>query len=464
MMMHPSGPSAIGGRRGAGAAGGGELSRALFYGTTTATIKPKDTMAFKMGTNLYQFLPLNSTCKMSLSPSPDKMATTCHHPCHHFLAPSSLDHQSPPPASPPRCPRVSRQLRTREMAPAVNLLAALALVASPRNMPPLRDDAGAGDAGPASQKRHIMSTSEYGVRRNHPTAFDDDPSFKGPLRLEQRASPDLHRIRIRNYYLEDEALAGSLDVDDLPSLSPSTPTGKILKTIVDHLARRDAPVDAKEVAESMEFYLRSGKRLIGAARRVLQNSVDRSGKSTITIHDLCSGHGLTGLIYLACNPPGRLRETTVRTVLVDQFEPRSHSVLRETIAEVCPWVSEEGAVLFETMPLEDYASQAAEQINSDVKRDNASIIISTHACGSLTDKVLQYAMDTEAASLAVMPCCYTGTDSSVPYGVRRMLGVSASADIQRSFNLADHDYHVDFAAIPRAITPMNRIIVAERRR
>jgi len=44
-----------------------------------------------------------------------------------------------------------------------------------------------------------------------------------------------------------------------------------------------------------------------------------------------------------------------------------------------------------------------------------------------------------------------------------MLGVSLSADIRRSFHLQDHDYHVDFAAIPKAITPMNRIILAERR-
>ena len=95
---------------------------------------------------------------------------------------------------------------------------------------------------------------------------------------------------------------------------------------------------------------------------------------------------------------------------------------------------------------------------------DAPIIISTHACGSLTDKVLQYTIDVQAASVAVMPCCYTGTDAGVPYGLRRMLGVSLSADIRRSFHLQDHDYHVDFAAIPKAITPMNRLILAERRK
>jgi len=330
-------------------------------------------------------------------------------------------------------------------------------------MPPLKDDV-------ADNKQPIISTSDYGARKNHPTAYDDNPSFKGPLRLEQRESPDFHRRRIRGYYLDDENLRNSLHATELPTLGPSTPTGTILKSIVDHLARRDAPVDAKEVAESIEFYLRCGKRLIGAARRVLQNKKkgeDGSSKNTITIQDICSGHGLTGLLFIACNPPGRLSETCMRALLVDQFEPKSHAILRDYISEICPWVAE--SVSFESSPLESYASRVSdEQSRADdsgsMDIQQATIIISTHACGSLTDKVLEYAMSAEAASVAVMPCCYTGTDNGVPYGVRRMLGVGLSADVQRSFYLQDHDYLVDFAAIPRAITPMNRIVVAERRK
>jgi len=42
--------------------------------------------------------------------------------------------------------------------------------------------------------------------------------------------------------------------------------------------------------------------------------------------------------------------------------------------------------------------------------------------------------------------------------------VGLSADVRRSFTLQDRGYLVDFAAVPRAITPMNRIVVAERRK
>jgi hypothetical protein len=93
-------------------------------------------------------------------------------------------------------------------------------------------------------------------------------------------------------------------------------------------------------------------------------------------------------------------------------------------------------------------------------------LISTHACKSLTDKVLHYASTiNNASSIAVMPCCYSGTADGAPYGIKRMLGVSLAADLRRSFALQEcSNYHVDFASIPKSITPMNRIIVAERRK
>jgi hypothetical protein len=243
-------------------------------------------------------------------------------------------------------------------------------------------------------------------------------------------------------------------------LSTSASTTTIIKSIVDHLARNDAPVDIKEVAESTEFYLRSGKRLFGAARRILNNkSNERECNDTniITIHDLCSGHGLTGMLFVACNPPrDKSGGEHIRTVLVDRFKPQSHEIVRDIMSEVCPWVNT-NSVKFVSSSLEHYVSTAKAE-------NGASIIISTHACGSLTDDVLKFSVDQQAAAVAVMPCCYTGTDAGVPYGLRRILGVSLSADVRRSFFMQGEGYHVDFATIPRAITPMNRIVIAEQRK
>lgn len=326
------------------------------------------------------------------------------------------------------------------------------MLAAPRNMPPIEHQ---------ERQRH---SSDYGVRTNHPTSYDDNPSFKGPLVLEEMGSPDYYRSRIRVHFLGDEELSKTIPDKGIKTssvqLSASSSTATIIKTIVEHLARKNAPVDVKEVAESTEFYLRTGKRLFGAARRILKNEMkgnEGSGTNTIVIHDLCSGHGLTGLMFVACNPPRGKSSEVVRAVLVDQSKPQSHDVLRDIISEICPWVTSD-SVQFTASSLDEFISN---KINAE---DYTPIVISTHACGSLTDNVLSYAVDRKACAVAVMPCCYTGTDNGVPYGLRRVLGVGLAADTRRSFHLQDNGYHVDFAAIPKTITPMNRIIVAEKRK
>ena len=138
----------------------------------------------------------------------------------------------------------------------VSVVAALLLALSPGRMPPLQ-----------------VSSTPYSASKDHITSFDDDPPFKGAVVLEDLGSPDLHRYRIQRYFLDESGkLLKPLSEYKVPSITSSTSTENILKHIVNRLAHLDAPVDAKEVAESIEFYLRSGKRAIGAARRVLKNN------------------------------------------------------------------------------------------------------------------------------------------------------------------------------------------------
>jgi len=375
------------------------------------------------------------------------------------------------------------------IVPKVN---GLAVSPRPGSMPPLFTNQ-------EQQQQQQQHSSDYGKRKNHPTSYEEDPPFKGPLSLTDASSPDLHRQRIRRYYLG--LMESNNDDNDIHTsrnrhmlmipkhkpqeLKVTASTEMILKTIVDHLAYSDAPVDAKEVAESVEFYLRCGKRLLGAAKRHAKNSttqkkdekenirgVDNSSKTkaknaktVLTVQDLCSGHGFTGLLFAACNPP-RSPSLLVKATMVDRFEPPSHKILRDCVAEICPWVRGDDMIKFIPSTLEEFLNQQQQEQKEhlDDKTNGASIVISTHACGSLTDTVMEYAVQSHAAAIAVMPCCYTGTDKGTPYGIRRALGVSMAADIRRSFLLQDHGYHVDFANIPKTITPMNRIIVAERRK
>ena len=172
----------------------------------------------------------------------------------------------------------------------------------------------------------------------------------------------------------------------------------------------------------------------------------------ITFYRCYFAYIISGMLFSACNPPkaGRI----VHTHLVDVKEPRSHKVLKDLIAEVCPWIEGQNLVQFNECSLDKFV----------IKESHACpIVISTHACGSLTDQVLDKAVEMEACAIAAMPCCYTGTDKGSPYGIKRALGVSWSADIRRTYFLDSHGFHTDFSTIPLEITPLNRIIVGEDR-
>jgi len=330
-----------------------------------------------------------------------------------------------------------------------------------------------------SSRRH---TSNFSARKNHPASYEDSPKFLGPLILPKTKSTSDNRTRIKHFYAEasnDYDLTSILEkAAPLKPLQPSACTDLILKTITDHFAMRDAPVDAKEMAESMEFYLRTKKRLMAAAKKRHaknlrlskeqhsnskddKNELDQS-KAIVEVYDICSGHGLTGMLFAACNPPRQDR--IVKTYLVDIVQPPSHQVLKELIAEVCPWVNDN--VQFLTSDLDSFDPMTMSNTDTDTNKntqDVCSIVIATHACGTLTDKVLEQAVKMECCAIAAMPCCYTGTDKGVPYGIKRAHGVAWAADIKRTYFLDSHNFHTDYSTIPLEITPLNRIIVAEDR-
>lgn len=301
-------------------------------------------------------------------------------------------------------------------------------------------------------------TSDFTARKNHPTSYESSPKFLGPLPLSKAISTSENRIRIKNYY--DRVLNVSIRPEN--PLSSNARTDVILKTIINHFAYHDAPVDVKEMAESIEFYLRTRKRLFGAAsKRHLKNVKNADSdldqeRMELVVHDLCSGHGLTGMLFAACNPPKK--EMSVNVVLVDMEKPPAHQILHDLISDVCPWVKENSLIKFQTRSLDTIGQEDA------MNGNKINIVVSIHACGKLTDLALQKAcLEFDACAIAAMPCCYTGTDKGMPYGMKRALGVAWCADVRRSMFLQENGYHTDFSTIPLEITPLNRIIVAEDR-
>lgn len=373
-----------------------------------------------------------------------------------------------------------------------------AFALSPNSLPPLPTT-----TSTSKDKKDNYHTSDFTAKQNHPTSYNASPAFLGPLRIlqtqnnntqeqpqPQPQSYESGRERIQQYYQRKNIPFSSSVVTTTTTttkqIDQSAPTKQKLQAIVDHLARSNAPVDVKEVCESMEFVLRTRKRLLGAVKQQQKQQKQQqrhTGSPTQTrLYDLCCGHGLTGMLF------GCLATTTSRNndddgsddkdkhpwkvILVDQTKPPSHEILLTLLTEVCPWIAE--TIQYKEASLDSLRSHITSTHHDDGDDDNhtftatnnataTNLVISTHACGSLTDQVLELATVLPAVAVAVMPCCYTGTSQGAPYGVQRALGVAWAADIQRSMFLEEAGYHSDFATIPREITPMNRILLGEFR-
>ncbi len=196
----------------------------------------------------------------------------------------------------------------------------------------------------------------------------------------------------------------------------------MVERIVASLAAREA-ISVKETLESFEAFSRMRRRM--RAPRMA---------------DLCCGHGLTGLLFAASE-----REVK-EVILLDRAKPPKADLIVEAVVEAAPWVEEK------VRWIEDDVSRAAEHLEPDTS------IIAVHACGVFTDRVIDAALAV-GGNVAVMPCCYAQTAAAVPAALREALGAELATDVHRTYRLEAAGYRVEWAKIPAAITPKNRILV-----
>ena len=163
------------------------------------------------------------------------------------------------------------------------------------------------------------------------------------------------------------------------------------------------------------------------------------------VMDVAGGHGLLALALLALNP------SLTSALVVDKRKPDSFERLYACVTAVWPHVH--GRVRFVE------ASVEKADCGGDV------LLASVHACGALTDLVLALASDA-GAPVAVVPCCHRGLGSAKALAARigrYVPGVTAPIvmDAARAANLRRRGYDVDAFAMPRQITPQNRVIVGK---
>jgi hypothetical protein len=157
------------------------------------------------------------------------------------------------------------------------------------------------------------------------------------------------------------------------------------------------------------------------------------------IVDLCAGHGLLGQIMLL------LDDSSPDVLLADQSLPPSSATLARALA--AEWPRLQGRVALLEAPL------------AQVELREDDVVVSVHACGGLTDAVINLAVAARSR-LAVMPCCHD-LDAAQTGGLTGWMNAPLAVDVMRASNLRALGWQVWTQTIPSAITPHNRLLMAE---
>ncbi|HOI15736.1 MAG TPA: methyltransferase [Geobacteraceae bacterium] len=155
--------------------------------------------------------------------------------------------------------------------------------------------------------------------------------------------------------------------------------------------------------------------------------------------DLACGHGLLAIILLL------LDDSSPEALAVDRRMPESAGTLAGSLTDA--WPRLKGRVHFVESDLEE------------VKLRRDDLIVSVHACGGLTDLVIDRA-SAAGARLALLPCCHdlAGADLG---GLEGWLDGPLAMDVARVARLRSRGYRVVTQLIPEDITPQNRLLLAE---
>ena len=169
------------------------------------------------------------------------------------------------------------------------------------------------------------------------------------------------------------------------------------------------------------------------ARRVRR--VCRGGR----VVDLGGGHGLLAHAMLL------LDDTSPEAIVVDTTIPSSSARLHDVL--VAEWPRLSGRVTFLSARIEDVALASTD------------VVVSVHACGRLSDVVLERAAAARAR-VAVLPCCHD-LDANDQGDLTGWVDGPLAVDVVRALRLKAQGYRIRTQSIAGEITPKNRLLIGE---
>jgi len=155
------------------------------------------------------------------------------------------------------------------------------------------------------------------------------------------------------------------------------------------------------------------------------------------IVDLGAGHGLLAQIMLL------LDDTSPAALVVDKELPASAAKVHDALAAAWPRLA--GRVELVRQSMESAVVGAGD------------VVVSSHACGRLTDVVIDRALSARAR-VAVLPCCHD-LDVCDAGDLDGWLDGALAVDVMRATRLRDSGYRVWTLTIPADVTPKNRLLI-----
>ena len=219
-------------------------------------------------------------------------------------------------------------------------------------------------------------------------------------------------------------MSARVDPGSRARLSPQMAARFVGETLFDRIARALCAADClprKELFESWEV-----------ARRVRRRF--RGGR----VVELAAGHGLVAYVLLL------LDDTSPSAVCVDTRAPPSAARIAAALEAAWPRLS--GRIAYDERDL------AGVPLGPD------DLVVSTHACGALTDVVLERAVAARAR-VAILPCCHDARACDAG-ALEGWMDPALAIDATRARRLASSGYAVHTQRIPAEITPQNRLLLA----
>jgi SAM-dependent methyltransferase len=155
--------------------------------------------------------------------------------------------------------------------------------------------------------------------------------------------------------------------------------------------------------------------------------------------DLGAGHGLLAQVLLL------LDDTSISAIVVDKALPPSTATLHQALAQAWPRLA--GRVEFIAEPMGDVPLAADD------------LVVSSHACGRLSDVVIERAVAARAR-VAVLPCCHD-LEACDTGDLDGWIDGALAVDVVRATRMRQQGYRVWTLSIPVDITPKNRLLLGQ---